>query len=45
MASAGNPVGITTVAPYAAFGALYFLIAALWLTVSDARKRSQLKTS
>jgi uncharacterized membrane protein HdeD (DUF308 family) len=45
MAGAGTPVGITTVAPYAAFGALYFLIAALWLTVSDARRRAQPKTS
>ena len=30
---------ITTVAPYAAFGAFYFLIAALWLTRSDAISR------
>jgi uncharacterized membrane protein HdeD (DUF308 family) len=28
---------IADIAPYAAFGAVYFLIAALWLTVSDAR--------
>lgn len=28
---------ITAVAPYAAFGAFYFLVAALWLTVSEAR--------
>ncbi|WP_043839960.1 DUF308 domain-containing protein [Muricoccus aerilatus] len=38
MASGTEPIGITTVAPYAAFGALYFLVAAIWLTVSDARK-------
>ena len=38
MASGPEPVGITTVAPYAAFGAFYFLVAAIWLTVSDARK-------
>lgn len=29
---------ITTIAPYAAFGAFYFLIAAVWLTVGDARR-------
>jgi uncharacterized membrane protein HdeD (DUF308 family) len=40
MASGAEPVGITTVAPYAAFGAFYFLVAAVWLTVSDARKRA-----
>ncbi|SFU85345.1 Short repeat of unknown function [Polaromonas sp. YR568] len=30
---------ITVVAPYAAFGAFYFLLSALWLTVSDMRRR------
>jgi uncharacterized membrane protein HdeD (DUF308 family) len=30
---------ITDIAPYAAFGAFYFLVSALWLTVSDARRR------
>jgi uncharacterized membrane protein HdeD (DUF308 family) len=30
---------ITAIAPYAAFGAFYFLISAIWLTVSDARRR------
>jgi uncharacterized membrane protein HdeD (DUF308 family) len=29
---------ITAIAPYAAFGAFYFLISAFWLTVSDARR-------
>jgi hypothetical protein len=29
---------ITAIATYAAFGAFYFLISALWLTVSDARR-------
>ncbi len=38
MAGGTGPVGITTVVPYAAFGAFYFLVAAIWLTVSDARK-------
>ena len=28
---------IADVAPYAAFGAFYFLVSAVWLTVSDAR--------
>jgi hypothetical protein len=35
-----SPVGITDVAPYAAFGAFYFLVSAIWLTVSDARRGS-----
>jgi uncharacterized membrane protein HdeD (DUF308 family) len=30
---------ITDIAPYAAFGAFYFLVSAIWLTVSDARRR------
>jgi uncharacterized membrane protein HdeD (DUF308 family) len=38
MAGGSEPVGITTVAPYAAFGAFYFLVAAVWLTASEARK-------
>ncbi|WP_116090335.1 DUF308 domain-containing protein [Sphingomonas crusticola] len=34
----GAPVhGITDVAPYAAFGAFYFLVSALWLTVRRGR--------
>ena len=33
----GNP-GITDIAPYAAFGALYFLVSAVWLTVRLARQ-------
>jgi uncharacterized membrane protein HdeD (DUF308 family) len=33
---------ITAIAPYAAFGAFYFLAAALWLTVSEARRRKDL---
>lgn len=32
--------GIADVAPYAAFGAFYFLVSAIWLTVADARRRS-----
>jgi uncharacterized membrane protein HdeD (DUF308 family) len=30
---------IATIAPYAAFGAFYFLISAVWLSVSEARRR------
>ncbi|WP_158914173.1 DUF308 domain-containing protein [Caulobacter sp. S45] len=33
-------VGITDIAPYAAFGALYFLISAVWLTVAQARRHA-----
>lgn len=40
MAQGAAPVGITNIAPYAAFGAFYFLVSAVWLTVSDARRRS-----
>ena len=38
--SAGGtePIGVTTVARYVAFGAFYFLVSALCLTVSEARK-------
>ena len=31
--------GIADIAPYAAFGALYFLVSAIWLTVSEFRAR------
>ncbi|HUD92241.1 DUF308 domain-containing protein, partial [Sphingobium sp.] len=37
-AAGAEMLGITTVAPYAAFGAFYFLVSAIWLTVSDARR-------
>ena len=30
---------ITAIAPYAAFGAFYFLVSAIWLTVIDARRQ------
>jgi hypothetical protein len=33
-------VGITDIAPYAAFGALYFLISAFWLTVAKGRRQT-----
>lgn len=38
-ASGAEPAQITTIAPYAGFGAFYFLIAAVWLTVGDVRRR------
>ncbi|MBO9725082.1 MAG: DUF308 domain-containing protein [Novosphingobium sp.] len=35
------PVSIADIAPYAAFGAFYFLISAVSLIISDARRRSK----
>ena len=40
MAGGAATIDITNVAPYAAFGAFYFLVSAIWLTVSDARRKS-----
>lgn len=37
--SVANP-GIADIAPYAAFGAFYFLVSAVWLIVARARKPS-----
>lgn len=37
-ASGPKVPSITDIAPYAAFGAFYFLVSAIWLTVSDARR-------
>jgi uncharacterized membrane protein HdeD (DUF308 family) len=34
-------VGIVDIAPYAAFGAFYFLVSAISLTIGDARRRSK----
>jgi uncharacterized membrane protein HdeD (DUF308 family) len=34
---------ITDIAPYAAFGAFYFLVSALWLAVADMRRSKALK--
>jgi Short repeat of unknown function (DUF308) len=31
-------IGIADIAPYAAFGALYFFVSAIWLTVAQARR-------
>jgi hypothetical protein len=38
MANGSVPVGIGNVAGYAAFGAFYFFVSAIWLTVKDARR-------
>jgi Short repeat of unknown function (DUF308) len=38
MASDSATPDITAIAPYAAFGAFYFLVSAIWLTVKDARR-------
>jgi uncharacterized membrane protein HdeD (DUF308 family) len=32
------PASIADIAPYAGFGAFYFLVSAIWLTVSEARR-------
>jgi len=45
LASGTKPVGITDIAPYAAFGAFYFLISAIWLTVGDARRGANRATA
>ncbi|PXW51429.1 short repeat uncharacterized protein DUF308 [Methylobacterium sp. B4] len=37
-ANGASTPGITDIAPYAAFGAFYFLVSAVWLTVAQARK-------
>lgn len=37
--------GITDIAPYAAFGAVYFLVSAVWLTVAQARKGTTERTA
>jgi len=42
LAGGTEPVGILDVAPYAAFGAFYFLVSGIWLTVSEARNAARL---
>lgn len=37
-ASLSGTPSVSDIAPYAAFGAFYFLVSALWLTASDARR-------
>jgi hypothetical protein len=38
-AGAPEAPSVADIAPYAAFGAFYFLVSAVWLTVSAARRR------
>jgi len=40
-AGGAEAVGIANIAPYAAFGAFYFLVSAVSLTIGDARRRSK----
>ncbi|PBB25472.1 hypothetical protein CK228_17015 [Mesorhizobium sp. WSM4312] len=40
MAGGTEIIGIANVAPYAAFGAFYFLVSALWLSVGDILRKS-----
>jgi hypothetical protein len=40
-----DPIGITDTAPYAAFGALYFFISAVWLSVAQARRRATVRVA
>jgi hypothetical protein len=44
-ATGSAAVGITDIAPYAAFGAFYFLISAVWLTVAQARRHASGRTA
>jgi len=39
-AGAAEVPHVSAIAPYAAFGAFYFLLSAVWLTVRDARRHS-----
>jgi len=41
MAVGPEPVGIANIAPYAAFGAFYFLVSAVLLTAGDAQRGSK----
>jgi len=40
MAGSAASVGITDIAPYAAFGAFYFFVSAAWLAIGDARRKN-----
>ena len=44
-ALATTPVGITDIAPYAAFGALYFFVSAVWLIAAQARRRASVRAA
>ncbi|WP_434724689.1 DUF308 domain-containing protein [Mesorhizobium sp. RIZ17] len=41
MAGGAEAIGIANVAPYAAFGAFYFLLSAVWLSVGDMLRKSR----
>jgi uncharacterized membrane protein HdeD (DUF308 family) len=41
MANAPHPVAVTSIAGYAALGAFYFFVSAIWLTVKDARRKAE----
>lgn len=44
IAGGPDPLSIANIAPYAAFGAFYFLVSAVWLTVSEARRNRALES-
>ncbi len=39
-ATAATTIAISDIAPYAAFGALYFFVSAVWLTVAQTHRRA-----
>jgi uncharacterized membrane protein HdeD (DUF308 family) len=41
MAGGAEAIGIANVAPYAAFGAFYFLLSAVWLSVGDMLRKAR----
>jgi uncharacterized membrane protein HdeD (DUF308 family) len=41
MAGSAEAIGIANVAPYAAFGAFYFLLSAVWLSVGDVLRKAR----
>jgi uncharacterized membrane protein HdeD (DUF308 family) len=45
LAVGAHEPNVTAVAGYAAFGAFYFLLSAIWLTVSNARRRASTSTT
>ncbi len=44
-ATGSAAVGIADIAPYAAFGAFYFLVSAVWLTVSQTRRWASVRAA
>lgn len=41
MANGPHPVAVTSIAGYAALGAFYFLVSAIWLTVKEIRRNAK----